>query len=366
VTTALPAPRANPGLQGHARAEATLLGAWNSGRMPHAWLICGPRGIGKATLAFRFARFVLAQPAAPSGAGLFGAPPPPQTLAIGSDHPAFRRVASGGHADLQVLEPGMLHPDTGKETAEIVVEHVRGAIGFLAMTPAEGGWRVLIVDGAEAMNRNAENALLKILEEPHSRSLLMLVAHAPGRLLPTIRSRCRRMDMPALPPEIVASLLARQHPDLPADRREAVARIAGGSIGRALELMAAEALELYEAILGCVAAQGEGAGAAVHALAERLGAFGSDGQGAFRVFGDLVDRLATRCARHAAGVDDPPAWAGERDAIAQLAGEGSALRWTAAWERLRDLTAAAEGINLDRRQTALAALSLLREAAGRS
>ena len=110
-------------------------------------------------------------------------PPPPRDLALGSDHPVFRRVAAGGHADLMVLEPGMIHPETKKETAEIVVDHVRGAIGFLGMTPAEGGWRVLVVDHAEEMNASAENALLKILEEPHARSLLLLVSHAPGRLL---------------------------------------------------------------------------------------------------------------------------------------------------------------------------------------
>lgn len=365
MTGALPSPRANPALLGQERGERILLDAWNSGRLPHAWLIGGPRGIGKATLAFRFARFVLAQPV--SGAGvpaLFGAPPPPATLALGSDHPVFRRVAAGGHADLQVLEPGMIHPETGKETADIVVEHVRGAIGFLGMTPAEGGWRVLVVDEAEAMNRNAENALLKILEEPHARSLLLLVSHAPGRLLPTIRSRCRRLDMPALDPALVADLLSRQHPEVPADRRAAIARIAGGSIGRALDLVAANALELYEAILGCVIARGAGAGAGLHALADRVGAFGSDGQGAFRMFCDLSDHLAMRCARFAAGVADEPAMPGEREAVAALVGEGSAPRWLAAWDRLRDLAGAAEGINLDRRQTALASLAVLREAAG--
>jgi DNA polymerase-3 subunit delta' len=363
MSGALPTPRANPALLGQERAEAVLLDAWTSGRLPHAWLIGGPRGIGKATLAFRFARFVLAQPRG-GDAGLFGgAPPPPTSLAIGSDHPVFRRVAAGGHADLQVLQPGMIHPETRKETAEIVVEHVRGAISFLGMTPAEGGWRVLIVDQAEAMNRNSENALLKILEEPHARSLLLLVSHAPGRLLPTIRSRCRRLDMPALEPKVVADLLAREHPELDAAERDAVSVLAGGSIGRAIDLVAAGALELYAAILTCTTADGAGTGAGLHALADRVGAFGSEGQGAFRVFCELVEHLATRCGRRAAGVADPAVIAGEAEAIAALTARSSAPRWLAAWDRLRALAAAAEGINLDRRQTALAALSTLREAA---
>jgi DNA polymerase-3 subunit delta' len=358
-----PPPRANPGLRGQARAEAALLAAWNSGRMPHAWLICGPRGVGKATLAFRFARFVLAQPASPASAaaGLFGAPPPPSTLAIGSDHPVFRRVASGGHADLQVLEPGMIHPETGKETAEIVVEHVRGAIGFLAMTPAEGGWRVLVVDQAEAMNRNAENALLKILEEPHSRSLLMLISHAPGRLLPTIRSRCRRLDMPALDPAIVAELLGRQHPDLAGDRRDAIARIAGGSIGRAAELVAADALELYEAILGCATAQGAGTGAAIHALgaSRRLRQRRAGGvQGLLRTHGQAGDALRAlrggrrgrprdaeraRCRRGALGRRRGPALDRRLGAAARSGGRRRRHQSGPPAERARGAVAAARG-----------------------
>ena len=367
MSDALPPPRANAALLGQAHAERMLLGSWNSGRLPHAWLIGGPRGIGKATLAFRFARFVLAQPPGGDGGatGLFGAAPPPQSLVLGSDHPVFRRVAAGAHADLQVLEPGMLHPETGRETAEIVVEHVRGAIGFLGMTPAEGGWRVLIVDEAEAMNRSSENALLKILEEPHRRSLLMLVSHAPGRLLPTIRSRCRRLDVPALDGAIVADLLARRHPDLGADARAALAGLARGSIGRALDLVAADALALYADILACAMAQGAGAGAALHGLADRVGAFGSEGQGAFRVFCELIDRLTMLCARRAAGAEVPAALAEEAEAVPALTGAGSARRWLAAWDRVRDLASAADGINLDRRQTALAALGVLREAAGR-
>jgi DNA polymerase-3 subunit delta' len=355
-------PRANPALLGQERAEATLLAAWTSGRLPHAWLFAGPSGIGKATLAYRFARFVLAQPTGTSG-GLFGAaPPPPTHLALGTDHPVFRRVAAGGHADLMVLEPGMLHPETGRETSEIVVELVRGAIGFLTMTPAEGGWRVLIIDHAEEMNASSENALLKILEEPHARSLLLLISHAPGRLLPTIRSRCRRLDMPALAPTIVADLLARQAPDRDAGMREAVAGLAGGSIGRAHRLLAADALELYGILLDTVAAA-DGAGAAIHGLAERVGAFGSEGQAAFHVFCELALHLAGICARGAAGAPVIAVLPREAELLPRFATRGGTQRWIAAWDRLRGLASAADGINLDRRQTAIAALLALREAA---
>ena len=353
-------PRANPALLGQAAAESALLAAWNSGRLPHAWLLAGPRGIGKATLAFRFARFVLAQPL-DAQAGLLGAPPPPVSMELASTNPVFRRVASGGHADLMLLEPGMIHPETGKETAEIIVHHVRRAIEFLSKTPAEGGWRIVIVDHAEEMNASSENALLKILEEPHARSLLLLVSHAPGRLLPTIRSRCRRLDMPALAQEIVTSLLARQTPDLDTAQRHAVAGLAGGSIGRALELIAADGLELYGVMLETIGMRA-GAGEAIHALAERIGGFGSAAQASFRIFCELTLHLAAACARHAAGARVEPVMEREGEIIA-LAAAGSAGRWLAAWDRLRGLAAAADGINLDRRQTVLAALMTLREAA---
>jgi DNA polymerase-3 subunit delta' len=359
MTAELVAPRANPALFGQDAAEATLLAAWNSGRLPHAWLLGGPRGIGKATLAFRFARFVLAQPLA--AGGLLGAPQPPKSLALGSDSPVFRRVASGGHADLLVIEPGMINPDTNKESAEIIVHHVRRAIDFLSKTPAEGGWRIVIVDHAEEMNRNAENALLKILEEPHTRSLLLLVSHAPGRLLPTTRSRCRRLDMPALRTDVLANLLTRQAPELDANQRAALAVLAGGSIGRSLELIAADGLDLYDAILVTVGAR-SGAGETVHALADRVGAFGTSAQAIFRAFCELVQHLATACARQASGAPVIAATAREAEIVAAVAGR-DAGRWLSAWDRLRGLAAAADGINLDRRQTALAALTTLREAA---
>src|SRR5215469_13580615 len=157
---AVPAPRENAALLGHEAAEAALLGAYRSGRLPHAWLFSGPRGIGKATLAFRFARFVLA---GGGEGGLFAAAP--TTLAMPPTHPVFRRVASGGHADLLVVERG-LDSKRRKLRSEIVVDDTRAIAGFLRLTPAEGNWRVVIVDGADLMNRNAANALLKTLEEP--------------------------------------------------------------------------------------------------------------------------------------------------------------------------------------------------------
>lgn len=355
-------PRANPELRGQDAAERALLTAFQSRRIAHAWLLTGPRGIGKATLAYRFARFVLAQGRGDDGTtGMFGAPPPATSLAIDATSPVFRRVAAGGHADLTVLEPGMIHPETGKESREIVVAHVRRAIDFLMMTPAEGGWRIVIVDHAEEMNANAANALLKILEEPHARSLLLLVSHASGRLLPTIRSRCRRLDMPALEPDVVAALLAAQSAALSPADRHAIAILAGGSIGRALEFAEADGLGLYRAVLAAVGARETG-GETLHALADRVGGIGAAAQAEFRLFLELCQHLAGLCARAAAGVPQTAALVEETDAVARLA-QGSAQAWLGVWDRVRRLASATDGLNLDRRQTALAALFAFREAA---
>src|ERR1700730_8760597 len=191
---AVPAPRENPGLIGHDAAEAVLLQAFASNRLPHGLLITGPHGIGKATLAFRFARFLLSHAAEQGGGALF-APSSPTSLALPTEHPVFRRVASSGHADLLTVERG-IDPKRKRERTEIVGEDTRAIAAFLRLTPAEGAGRIVIVDTADEMNRNAANAVLKILEEPPDRAILILVSDNPGRLLPTIRSRCRPLSPP--------------------------------------------------------------------------------------------------------------------------------------------------------------------------
>jgi DNA polymerase-3 subunit delta' len=199
---AVPTPRQNPELFGHAAAERRLLDAWASGRLPHAWLICGPRGIGKATLAYRFARFLLKAGDATGGSGR------PASLASDPQDPVFRRVAAGGHADLLTVERGW-DKKRERRRGEIIVDDVRDVGAFLRLTPAEGGWRVVVVDSADEMNPNAANAILKVLEEPPRRAALLLVSHAPGRLLPTIRSRCCRLVLKPLAEDAVARLVRR-------------------------------------------------------------------------------------------------------------------------------------------------------------
>lgn len=335
--TDAPLPRANPELIGHESAERALLSAWNAGRMPHAWLLGGPRGIGKATLAYRFARFVLA---GGGSGGLFGGPP--DSLVVPSTDPVFRRIAAAGHADLVTLEPGMIHPDTNRPTQEIVVPLVRRATEFLLKTAAEGGWRVVIVDEAEAMNRNAANALLKILEEPPPRCLLLLVSHSPGRLLPTIRSRCRTLTLQPLAEADVATLLGRYRPGLDPAERDTLVGLAKGSIGRAIELADRGGVELHNEIASLLTAMPEFDIPAAHGFADRLARSGEDAIAGFRLAMELI-----------------------ADWISRQVGPGQAMPepWFEAWDRARRLASATEGLNLDRKLALLTTFLAIQRAA---
>jgi DNA polymerase-3 subunit delta' len=264
-----PAPRENPELVGHEAAERRLLEAWGRGRLGHAWMITGPRGVGKATLAFRLARALLATDGMVGGAA-------PASLYLAPDHPTFRRVAAASHAGLMVVERTIdpkkkdLDPRKNKLRSEIVISDVRRLIDFLHLAAGEGGWRVAVIDSADELNRNAANALLKVLEEPPERALLLLVAHAPGRVPATLRSRCRKLELRPLEAAAIAELLARHFKDLDEGERLALARLAEGSAGRAFGLAAAGGLELYGEMITLLEGLPRLEVPALHAFAERL------------------------------------------------------------------------------------------------
>lgn len=355
----IPPPRANPSLIGHDGAERTFLDAWNSGRLAHAWLLSGPRGIGKATLAYRIARFALS---GGGGGGLFGGPP--DSLAVSPDHPVFHQMASQAHRDLKVVERGWADEKKAKRKTEIVIDDVR-KIGDLFHQTADSGWRVVLIDAADEMNRNAANAVLKVLEEPPRQALILLVCHSPGRLLPTIRSRCRRLTLNPLDEQAVASLLATYRPDLLDAEVAALARLGEGSIGKALALAAEGGLDLYQELMAMLVALPRLDVPALHAFGDRVSR--PEAEAAWRTVTELLTwwlaRLVQAGGRQGRGmVEVVP---GEAALMNRLLSAAGLERWLELWEKVRALFARTDAVNLDRKQAILTAfLSVERLARG--
>jgi DNA polymerase-3 subunit delta' len=350
-------PRDNPDLIGQDAAEQSFIQAWNSGRLAHAWLITGPKGIGKATLAMRIARFVLSGGGETSGGGLFG-DVPPASLQMSPDHPVFRRIASGGHADFKLIERGWSDDKKTKRKSEITVDDVRDIGSFMSLTPAEGGWRVVVVDAADEMNRNSANAILKVLEEPPKRALMLLLAHSPGRLLPTIRSRCRRLTVPPLSHDTVIELLRRHHPDMPADTLQGLAALGEGSIGRALALHEQGGMDLYGSMVGLLNGLPKLPGGALHDFAEKVGRQADS----VALFGELFAGWLAQGARRAAGGPGSEVVAGEANLQRRLVTRVGLERWTVLWERISTLFDRADAVNLDGKQVILNAFLAVEKA----
>jgi len=348
-----PPPWRNERLVGHDLAERTMLAAQQSGKLHHAWLLTGPRGIGKATLAWRFARFLLAGQAG----GLFGAP---DSLDVSADALGRTLIDARSHPDLFHLRRTM-NQDTGRMRNEIVIDDVRGLGEFMHMTPAMGDWRVAIVDSADEMNRNAANAVLKILEEPPPNAVLLIVAHAPGRLLPTIRSRCRRLALQPLADKTVIELLGDHAPNTSDDERAALARLAEGSIGRALELASAGSLALYREMIDVLSTLPEIDMPRLHGFAERFAKRGEEANADWRSLNYLFDGWLKGLLREGAvgaGMT-PPVVPTERGLREKFLAAASLDRWMEAWEKVARLLSRSDAVNLDRKQTVLGSFLIL-------
>jgi DNA polymerase III subunit delta' len=337
--TAVAHPRETTALFGHREAETALLNAYRSGRIPHAWLIGGALGIGKATLAYRMARFVLAHPN-PLASDVQRA----ETLGVDPSDPVARHVAAGAHGGLLTLERTL--NDKGVMRTVITVDETRETISFFGSTAAVEGWRVCIVDTVDELNPNAANALLKILEEPPQQSLFLLVSHTPARILPTIQSRCRKLPLRPLATEDVtrAAAQAAQRPvDDPALVEAAEA--AEGSVARALTLLGGDALKIHQRTAALLATLPQVDPRELHALGDALG--GSD-RVALAAFIDSVDRWVSQRLR----IDDANANAN----LPRLA------RLAEVWEKINRAARDTESYNLERKPLVFSVFGLLAEA----
>ncbi len=333
-----PHPRDTPRLFGQAAAEAAFLAAFGAGRLHHGWLLTGPRGVGKATFAWRAARFLLATPEAEAD-GLFGAPATPATLDIAPDHPVARRMAALSEPRLLPIRRGP--NDRGDRLmAQIGVDEVRRLRGFLGLSAADGGHRAVIVDAADEMNTAAANAILKVLEEPPPRTTLFLVSHQPAGLLPTIRSRCRALRLPPLSPADLSAALAQAGHD-PGRDAARLAVLASGSAGEAIRLLAADGLPLWDRLSRLIATTPRLDRAEAVRLADDIA---RGGEAAFDLALRLTGLILSRLARTGAGLppEDPEPW------LSRLSpGPAAARAWAGAEQTLTQRARRGRAVNLD-------------------
>ncbi|SHH81204.1 DNA polymerase III subunit delta' [Marivita hallyeonensis] len=305
-----PHPRETQTLYGQDEAQAEFLRAFASDRLHHGWLVTGPRGVGKATLAWRIARFLLATPPADDD-GLFGAPPAPTDLSVPDDHPVARRMMAGSEPGLFVLRRPF-DEKAKRLKAQITVDEVRKLKGFFALSATDGGRRVVIIDATDDMNVNAANAILKLLEEPPARTTLLLVSHQPSRLLPTIRSRCRELRLGPLSPSDMAQALSGIADDKPGSQTDAMAALSGGSVGEAVRLVQLDGLKLYADIVQLLSSLPDLSRPHAIALAESAAGRGKEDR--LDLMLTLLDRALSRLARTGATGQPPEPAAAPREA----------------------------------------------------
>jgi DNA polymerase-3 subunit delta' len=343
-------PREVDRLFGHDAARAEFGEALTSGRLHHAWLLVGPEGVGKATLAYHLARDVLTL-----GEG--------SAASISATHPVFRKVAGLAHPNLLLIRRSW-NDKTKRYSQWIGVDEVRRLRSFLGHSAGETGWRVVIVDRADDLNQNAANALLKALEEPPLRTLFLLVATAEGRIPVTIRSRCRTLRVTALAEDDLAhgvrAALERDDHEVDAKTLSTALALSQGSVRRALELATGEGIALYRDIVTAFAKLPELDGQAAHKLADRLGGFGGDSE-RLDLFLSLLLGLMERLIRTAANGEGA---IGEEALLARrLLDRASLPQWVDAWEAIGQAKADAASLNLDRSLLVLEAFYRLQQAA---
>ena len=352
-------PRETLALFGHEAAEREFVEAFASGRVHHAWLLTGPRGIGKATLAYRIARFLLAGEA---DRDMFRA-----SLDVSPEAPSSRQVRALSHPGLLLIRRPY-DQKAKRLKGEITVDEVRRVKSFLAMTSDDGAWRVVIVDTADDLNTNAANALLKALEEPPKRTLFILVSASPGGLLPTIRSRCRTLVLSPLTGDCLRRAVQQAiaaAPELPAsavpDPGEwpLLERLSEGRVRGVLSLKGG-GLDLYNRTLRIIASLPKLDWQAAHAVSDELASPAADQR--FELFYEQLLGLIARLVH----IRVTGAKEGEEARLAEkLVSEAGLADWASLWETIAADKAMALALNLDRKAVIMGAFSHLERAARR-
>ncbi len=333
------APATQTRLVGHGAAQATLARAAESGRLAHAWLFSGPEGVGKASLAYRFARHLLSGDMGEGAEGLNGLGQDPNSR-------VFRLIAGDAHPDVLTIrrpEAGEGSGRGAKRPQDLPIDQIRKIPAFLSLAASEGGWRVVIVDEADRLNRNSSNALLKVLEEPPDRTLLVLITEMPGRLMPTIRSRCRRLALERLSTADMAAWLESSGLEITGTDKDRLIDLVNGSPGRLVKLIEQDALATARVLDSLLSNPGQMDWAAVHKLSDSLAR--PDAEERYEVGVQmLLDRLESAIRSVARGAAD--------QAVGWIAGPGDAGqldRLLQVWDKARDLFATAKSANLDKR-----------------
>jgi DNA polymerase-3 subunit delta' len=332
----IPDPAHNPILMGHDEVLRQIREAFAGSRMHHAWLISGIEGIGKATLAYHIAHHVLS-----NGENTPGN--------ISAKHQSAKLILSGAHPDMLVVRRGM--NDKGDLRDSIVVEDALKVAEFLHKTATYNGWRVVVIDEVHALNRHGQNAILKILEEPPPQALILMTATSPGALLPTIRSRCRQLQLEPLSEATMETILARFAPEIIGEELAHLIALAGGSAGFALKVIRTETLPLYEELRGLLGELPQLDIARLHKLADRIG------RKADAESFDVITALLTETLRHAVHAratgeqgTDTPLPPMQLDRALQV------------WDKTRATFAMADAANLDRKLAFVNAVTEIRQA----
>lgn len=335
-------PRLTRALVGHKRPIAEFIAAAQGGRMPHAWLLCGPQGVGKASFAYLVARAVLSH----------AVPTQIEHISPAVDSDASRLLETSIHPDMYVLKRSY-NEKTDKFRGDISVEETRVLKKAFALSSARGGWRVAIIDAIDEVTRNGVNALLKLIEEPPEKCLFLIVCHHPGRVLDTIRSRCRQLNFNALSEDELQQIIAGKLSGIDPNEAAAAAFLADGSAGRALSLSENGGFDLYRDMVGVMASLPQLDVEQVHGFANRFGTRAAPES--FPLFCYLLSGWLHRYVRSlSTGQAFQPVFEGEAELAERfMAGQLPLEPSVSLWEKLQQQSRVVEALNLDKKQAVL-------------